>query len=284
MKAYTTREVADLLGLPPARIRSYARAGFLQPDRGPGNRYRFSFQDLVLLRAAKGLLDARVPARRVRRALAILQKQLPTGASLSQLRITADAERVVVRHGGMAWNPESGQLQLDFEVGELVGRIAPLAVSARRAADSADADEEEWFELAIELEAYAPDEAATAYRRVIERDPLHADAHLNLGRLLHERGELERAEFHYRGALEARPDDATAAFNLGVVLEDAERWEAAIAAYERALALDPALADAHFNLARLREVRGDPQEALAHLRSYRALTKRSGASRRGGRY
>ncbi|HUG01897.1 MAG TPA: tetratricopeptide repeat protein [Longimicrobiales bacterium] len=281
MKSYGTREVADLLGLSPARVRSYARAGFLKPGRGPGNRYRFSFQDLVLLRAAKGLLDARVPARRVRRALAILDKQLPSGVSLSEVRITADSERVVVRHGGIAWNPESGQLQLDFEVSELAGRIAPLAAGAARAAESGNADADEWFELALELEAYAPAEALTAYQRVLERDPEHADAHLNLGRLLHEAGRPERAEFHYRRALESRPDDATAAFNLGVALEDAERWEDAIAAYEHALRLDKALADAHFNLARLREVRGNRREALAHLRSYRALTRRRGSSRRG---
>jgi tetratricopeptide (TPR) repeat protein len=281
VKAYSTREVAELLGIAPARVRSYARAGLLEPGRGPGNRYRFSFQDLVLLRAAKGLLDARVPARRVRRALTIVKNQLPSGASLSEVRITADAERVVVRHGGVAWNPESGQLQLDFEVSELAGRIAPLAASATRAAEEAGADGDEWFELALELEAYAPAEAVVAYERVLGRDPEHADAHLNLGRLLHEDGRLERAEFHYRRALENRPDDATAAFNLGVALEDGERWEDAIRAYRQALELEPGLADAHYNLARLLEVRGGRQEAIAHLRSYRALTRRRGSSRRG---
>ncbi len=281
MKAYTTREVADLLDMTPARVRSWARAGLLDPGRGPGNRYRFSFQDLVLLRAARGLLDARVPARRVRRALAILKDQLPNGASLSEVRISADAERVVVRHGGVAWNPESGQVQLDFEVSELAGRIAPLAAGAARAAESEGADTDEWFELALELEAYAPAEAVGAYERVLERDAEHADAHLNLGRLLHETGRLERAEFHYRRALESRPDDATAAFNLGVVLEDGERWDDAIGAYRGALELEPSLADAHYNLARLLEVRGARQEALAHLRSYRALTRRRGTSRRG---
>lgn len=280
MKTYTTCEVADLLDLPPARIRSYARAGLLAPGRGPGNRYRFSFQDLVLLRAARGLFEARVPARRVRRALTILRDQLPTGATLSEVRITADGRRVVVRHGGAAWNPESGQLQLDFEVAELAGRIAPLASGATRFAEDSGADVEEWFELASELEAYASDEARDAYERVLARDPEHADAHLNLGRLLHEDGHLERAEFHYRRALEERPDDGVAAFNLGVVLEDAERWKDAEAAYRRALDLDPSLADAHYNLARLIEVRGDRQAALAHLRSYRALTRRSGASGR----
>ena len=61
MKSYTTRDVAKLLGLSEAQVRSQAR-GYLAPDRGPRNTYRFSFQDLVLLRTAKTLGDARISA------------------------------------------------------------------------------------------------------------------------------------------------------------------------------------------------------------------------------
>src|SRR5438309_1433473 len=67
MTGYTTEEVARLLGLSPAQIRSYTRAGFLSPSpsRAARGELRFSFQDLVLLRAAKGLMAARIPAARV---------------------------------------------------------------------------------------------------------------------------------------------------------------------------------------------------------------------------
>ena len=60
MKSFSTRDVAKLLGLSEAQVRSQAR-GYLVPDRGPRNAYRFSFQDLVLLRTAKTLGDARIP-------------------------------------------------------------------------------------------------------------------------------------------------------------------------------------------------------------------------------
>jgi DNA-binding transcriptional MerR regulator len=69
MKSYTTRDVAKLLGLSEAQVRSQARVGYLAPDRGPHNSYRFSFQDLVLLRTAKALSEARIAPRRIRRAL-----------------------------------------------------------------------------------------------------------------------------------------------------------------------------------------------------------------------
>ena len=36
----------------------------------------------------------------------------------SFLRVSGDGKRVVVRDGGNAWQPESGQMVLDFEVAE----------------------------------------------------------------------------------------------------------------------------------------------------------------------
>src|SRR3989475_677999 len=92
MTGYTTEEVARLLGLSPAQIRSYTRAAFLSPARAAGGRgeLRFSFQDLVLLRAAKGLMAARIPAAKIRSSLRRLKQQLPRGRALSELRITAD--------------------------------------------------------------------------------------------------------------------------------------------------------------------------------------------------
>ena len=74
MKSYTTRDVARLLGLSEAQVRSQARVGYLFPDRGARNAYRFSFQDLVLLRAARALTEARVAPRRIHRALRALQR------------------------------------------------------------------------------------------------------------------------------------------------------------------------------------------------------------------
>src|SRR2546422_2311073 len=87
MTGYTTEEVARLLGLSPAQIRSYTRAAFLSPARAAGGRgeLRFSFQDLVLLRAAKGLMAARIPAAKIRSSLRRLKQQLPRDRKSTRL-------------------------------------------------------------------------------------------------------------------------------------------------------------------------------------------------------
>src|SRR6185295_8625058 len=122
----STKDVAALLGLSAAQVRSYVRAGFLSPRQGPRGEYYFSFQDLVLLRTAKGLLAARVPQRRVRLALQNLREQLPAGRALTGVRISAQGHHVVVRDGRDLWNPESGQAVFDFELDELVQKAATL--------------------------------------------------------------------------------------------------------------------------------------------------------------
>jgi tetratricopeptide (TPR) repeat protein len=273
MKSYTTRDVARLLGLSEAQVRSQARAGFLTPDRGPGNSYRFSFQDLVLLRTARELAGASVPPRRIRGALCKLARDLRSGRSLSGLRITADAHRVIVLEGENAWNPESEQLQIDFAVAELAGRIAPLAQHLARAPQcpSEPVGAAEWFDLGAGLEETAPDEARDAYVRALELDPDHADSHVNLGRLLQLEGRTGEAVEHYRWSLRAGSTDPTARFNLGTALEILGRWADAIEAYQHALELDPEFADAHFNLARLYEQAGRAAAALRHLRAYQQL-------------
>jgi tetratricopeptide (TPR) repeat protein len=273
MKSYTTSDVARLLGLSAGRVRSLARAGVLSPDRGPRGALRFSFQDLVLLRTARALSEARLPARRIRRALRRLVDQLPRGRSLSELRITAEGDRVVVRDEQAAWQPDSGQLLLDFSVAELATRAGPvarrLARDARRAEEDLSANR--WFALGLDLEAAAPDDARDAYRRALELDPAHVDARLNLGRLLQESGRIAEAEAHYRAVLDGEGPTPTAAYNLGTALEDQGRTAEAIAAYRAAIAVDARFADAHFNLARLYERTGRRAAAIRHFRAYRDL-------------
>ena len=254
-----------MFGLSPAQIRSYASEGFLQPERGDRGELRFGFHDLILLRTASELAAAEIPRRKVRRALRKLRDQLPEGGSLTAVRIAADGERVVVRDGGAVWNPESGQSLFNFAVEE----IASIARHVREDEQSAD----HWFEMGCDLEERSAQEAIEAYEQALRLDPDHSDAHVNLGRLLHEDGAPAAAEHHYRTALEIDAGHETALFNLGVALEDLGHLNEAIETYKRALQVDPDNADAHYNLAGIYERRGDKAAALRHMKAYAKMQR-----------
>lgn len=265
-----------MLEMSEAQVRAFAASGALDVARGARGELRFSFQDLVLLRAAKELTRSKFTPRKIRRALENLRDQLPQGRPLSAVRITSMGDEIVVHDGDAMWAPESGQALIDFHVADIVERAEPVT---REAAERARRDEDEmsaedWFEFGIDLEAAAPDDARDAYRRAVELDPRHADAHVNLGRLLHEKGETRAAESHYRVALDIDRSHPTAAFNLGVVLDDMKREQEALAAYRRALDIDPENADAHYNLAGVYERLGRKAGAIRHLKAYRELTAR----------
>jgi tetratricopeptide (TPR) repeat protein len=274
MKAYSTREVAELLGLSAARVRSLMRSGVVTPQRTSAGRASFTFQDLVLLRTAKGLIDANVPARRITKALQALASQLPTDRPLSAVRVQIDGDRVIVRDSANSWEPESKQTVLDFSIRELGQKVAPLARESVQRALRTASTADDLFSAALESEEIgATAEAETAYRNTIAADAAHVAAHINLGRLRHAAKALDEAERLYRRALELEPDHPTARFNLGVVLEDRGATAGAIAEYVEAVRLDPRVADVHFNLARLYQQTGDQQAALRHFSRFRALTR-----------
>ena len=269
----STAEVTRLLGLDERRVREWVRSGLCRPARH-GRRYAFSFQDLVVLRAAKALVDAQVPPSRIRRAVAALARELPEGASLSGLRIFADGRDVAVGAAGSRWQPATGQTLFEFDVdglAELIDR--DLGRAARGPAADPGAAAREAFEQGLALEDRDAPAAAEAYRRALALDPGLADAYVNLGRLRHESGDAREAARLYHLALERSPDDPVLHFNLALALEDTQGAEAAIRHYERALALDPDFADAHYNVAGLYEQAGRAADALRHYHAYKQLSE-----------
>jgi tetratricopeptide (TPR) repeat protein len=268
MHRYGVRDVEKLLHLPRSTIRALIAAGFVSPARGPRSAWLFSFQDLIVLRTAQALAEAKVPQRRITKSVRELRRHLPDAMPLSGLSICAVADRVVVREGGGRWQADSGQYLLEFEGDPANGSLSVIegnkAAAAPRGAQA-------WFDSGMALEKEDADAAQQAYEQAIAADPTLLDAHINLGRLLHEGGRFAKAEHVYREAVKACGGDPLLLYNLGVLLDDMERKAEAIETYEAALRGDPGLADCHYNLALLYEKLEKPKEAIRHMARYRAL-------------
>jgi len=267
MHRYSVREVEKLLGLPRSTIRALTEAGFVSPARGPRNAWLFSFQDLIVLRTAQALAAAKVPHRRITKSLKELRRHLPQEMPLSGLRISAVADRVVVKEGANHWQAESGQYLLAFQGDPVEGSLSVI----ERVVDAESASAEEWFDRAVALERDDVTAAADAYRQAVEADPASLDARINLGRLLHETEHFAEAERVYRDAIKAGSEDPLLLFNFGVLLEDMDRKTEAMTAYKAALHADPRMADCHYNLALLFEKLEQPKEAIRHMSQYRRL-------------
>ncbi len=255
------RKVQALLGLPAHVVTAMIEAGVVTPTRGPRHAWRFTFQDVVLLRTAHRLRTAQVPSKKLLRALARVKGGLGP-LPMSGVRLTAIDRQVVVRAGELQWEAETGQLLMDFDSAPAPAHVQPLSVEASGL---------DWSAEGVTLEGEDPHAAERAYRQALENDPEHVPAALNLSAMLCEQGRCDDALRLLDGMLARCPADAALHFNLGIALEDQHRDDEAIAAYERALGLQPDLADAHFNLARLHERAGRPHRALRHLHEYRRL-------------
>lgn len=267
MHPYGVRDVEKLLRLPRSTIRSLVDAGFVSPARGPRRAWRFSFQDLVVLRTARALTEAHVPAKRITRSIRELRRQLPDTMPLSGLSISAVGDRVVVREGASRWQAESGQylLALENDGGSIAVVEPPPGMPTSG---------ETTFEQAVALEDSDAEAAVRLYAKAIAADRTLADAPINLGRLLHELGRLAEAERVYRAAIDAGLDDPLLHYNLGVLLEDRGRKAEALQAYQSALRADPRYADALYNAALLAEELGRAQDAIRYLAQYRRLAGR----------
>ena len=272
---FSLRAAQDKLGLSRTVLAGLIAEGFVSPARGPRNAYRFSFQDLALLRTAHALRQSGIAPRKILQALARLKAALPEELPLTGLRITAVGTDVAVRERGGNLASADGQLLMDFEVATAGATVAFIDRDRRRPARGGEApadDPQAWLRHGEAREA-AGDAAGAeaAYRRALAIAPDHVGAYLNLGALLCEGGHCDAAAEVYEAAIGHCAESPSVWFNRGIALEDQDRPTEAQESYERCLALDPGLADAHFNLGRLHEQLGDARGALRHYNAYRRL-------------
>lgn len=77
-RTYRTHEVIQILGLSRRQLQYWAQTDLVQPSvTTRGGHHRYTFQDLVALRAARRLIDAGVSVQRIRSSIQALRRLLP---------------------------------------------------------------------------------------------------------------------------------------------------------------------------------------------------------------
>ncbi|MBW2735251.1 MAG: tetratricopeptide repeat protein [Deltaproteobacteria bacterium] len=292
----SVRDVAKLFGLKESRLRYWAQTGFVNPSGKEEGKRLYTFNDLVAVKAAKELLDAGIPLQRVRRNLQALHKKMPQARNpLGMLRIRSNGDELMVVEGEAAHEPTSGQLLLDFEVGELSETVAEVLqlrrtepkttgqetrVSVSKEPPTQDDDDPAlrsaygWFSRGCALDADPKEESAAidAYEKALELDPSLAAAQTNLGNIHYRQGRAQAALRCYQGAIALNPEQPEALYNLANIYEEEGDLDMAIAEYRRALKILPDFADAHFNIALTLEEVGGKKQAFKHWQRYLDLT------------
>jgi tetratricopeptide (TPR) repeat protein len=246
-------------------MNAWERAGLISASE------HYSFDELVQLRKLRELAATRISVKSIRQSVDAMQKVAGLSNPLLELAVVSRGSRLAFRQGGALVDPMTRQMAFDFELTPRAG-LAVVRRSARGGPDanSVAAEMQEMFLRAVRLEENPTtlSEAKSLYDEILEMQPDHAAAAINLGTIRYNERDFCGAEALYRRATEADPEYALAFFDLGNVLDELQRLPDAISAYERALKLVPQYADAHYNLALAYERTQEPRRALRHWTRY----------------
>jgi tetratricopeptide (TPR) repeat protein len=262
MKQFCRADVLRILHISANQLAGWQKAGLVSISD------TFTFFDLLQLTKVRDLRAKRVRPAAIRESLQAMQKQV---AGMENPLLEASAfsvgSRVAYRHQGHSVEPIAGQFVMDFASTGMV--VSSVKVRPIAQFDTAG----DLFARGVILEEHPStyDEAIQTYLQVLEVEPDHAPAHINLGTLYYNRQDFVSAEKHYRLAVEADPRYALAYFDLGNVLDETGRIADAVAAYTTAIQLAPTYADAHYNLALAYERLLQPRQALPHWQTYLKL-------------
>jgi tetratricopeptide (TPR) repeat protein len=253
-----------ILRLTARQLATWERAGLVATADS------YSFFDLLQIKKVRDLCARKVRPAMIRQSLEAMQKQV---AGMENPLLEAGAyttgHRVAFRHEGRLLEPIAGQFVMDFAPDQkVVSRVGESPKVMRPELVPSNVTELFARGIALEEDPGSQLEAITTYQKVLEMEPEHAAAHINLGTLYYNRQDYRLAEQHYRQAIEIDPRYSLAYFDLGNVLDETGRVSEAIQTYKTALQLAPTYADAHYNLALAYEKIKEPRKALVHWRAY----------------
>jgi tetratricopeptide (TPR) repeat protein len=260
VQPYCRTDLLRILRITPRQLAQWQRDGLVPVAED------YSFSDLLQAKKVRDLRAKRVRSAVIRESLQAMQQASGMENPLLEAGTFSTGSRVAYRHEGHAMEPIAGQFVMDFAFAEDAAKMVSSRTSTFPGGETAAAH----FARGITLEEdpATQQQAIAAYVRVLELDPAHAAAYINLGTLYYNHQDYKLAEWNYRKAVEVDPRYALGYFDLGNVLDETGRVEEAISTYRTAIQLAPSYADAHYNLALAYEKTRQFRRALIHWRAY----------------
>ena len=116
--------------------------------------------------------------------------------------------------------------------------------------------------------------AISCFQKAIEIQSNHADAHYNLGNTLKDLGEHKKAISCYEKAMQINPNHAGAYNNLGNVFKDLGEHKKAISCYEKAIQINPNHAHAYNNLGNTLKDLGEHKKAISYFQKTNSIVSK----------
>ena len=104
--------------------------------------------------------------------------------------------------------------------------------------------------------------AGRLYIEILKKNPYHADSLHLLGTALAQDGQQKQAVNYINRAINLKPMQVQYRVNLGVILQDLGQYDKAKASYESAIKIDDQYAEAYYNLAKLYKQMELPEATL----------------------
>jgi tetratricopeptide (TPR) repeat protein len=256
---YSRQDVLRILRISSRQLSGWERAGLIAFSTDYG------FQDLVQLRKLRDLRASRISSASIRNSVSAMKAVSGMANPLLEAGVARRGPRLIFRHSGASMDPVARQFEFDFE-----GESSRLAVVDEGSGPFLQRPQNvsALFLEAVRCEEQGKiPEAVALYEQTLTLAE-HAPAAINLGTILYNQRQFQRAEQLYRRATVANPDYALAFFDLGNALDELQRLPEAIESYKSAIRLASTYADAHYNLALAYERSNERRRALRHWRAY----------------
>ncbi|MGA7521155.1 MAG: tetratricopeptide repeat protein [Acidobacteriaceae bacterium] len=259
MNRYIRQDVLRILRISSRQLSAWERAGLIAFSTDYG------FQDLVQLRKLRDLRASRISSASILNSVTAMKAVSGMANPLLEAGVASRGPRLIFRHSGASMDPIARQFEFDFE-----GESSRLAVvdEAPGPALQRPSNVSSLFLQAVRCEEQGKIPEAVALYEETLAVAEHAPAAINLGTILYNQRQFQRAEQLYRRATVASPDYALAFFDLGNALDELQRLPEAVESYKSAIRLAPTYADAHYNLALAYERSNERRRALRHWRAY----------------